>query len=839
MRKFLKKQILDMLATLEDASKEISKYIKSGDINTAVGIMAGCQKSAVAIGNTIEKSEGEGTRTVGYVEDYYELLFNLSETLQSGDSSGVFKIKKLLSKISYSVEEEIKTKTEIAFFPYKASMWDSLESIWLAAKEDDRCECFVVPIPYYDRRSDGSFGEMHYEGDDYPSYVPITDWRHYDLPIERPDIAYIHNPYDQFNYVTSVHPSYYSHEIKKHVETLVYVPYYSTSGGMSEGQAYLSAYFYADYTIMQSEWFRPFFDPSVPQERLLPLGSPKFDRVIRLSKNRPAPPMQWQDKMNGKTVYFFNTSVGGLLGNTEVFLRKMVYVFNCFCGRENALLLWRPHPLLESTLDSMRPQFKQAYMQLKNWFIGSGLGIYDDTSDIESSIALSDAYIGDAGTSVTSLFGMAGKPLFILNNDIDTEPEPEDLTTLALGKMYIEGTTAWIVSICRLRKFDLESGAIESVCQLTDMTLCNYWDVIKADKRFFVGPTSAQDICVVEDGKLRKIALKHLNSGPNSFVGMLRCGKYLLLIPNRYPALVRYNIDTEELTYFGDVLKEFAEAGDRAKFFQDACRFRDGLLYMATAFDNRIMIFDIEGGKYSIKTIGQISDRGCQSMVDDGVDFWILPLNGAVITRWNPDTDEVKEYSQYPQGFEFRRPDGDECQERPFISAVCFDDFVLMVPIFSNMFVKIDKKTGEISKWVPPFTTPKVPKNCYYKTGMPFGIALKTSKTGFMVFSYYNRVLYHVNIETGECVERQYRVDLDYFKDSVFGFNQVSEWLQYACMEDGLNSLPAFLNGKLFGKPFDAKRQVESYSKICANNDGTCGEKIHGRIMDEHSAKRR
>ena len=44
---------------------------------------------------------------------------------------------------------------KIFFLPYKASMWDSLESVWKAAVEDkEHCEAYVVPIPYYDIDSD-------------------------------------------------------------------------------------------------------------------------------------------------------------------------------------------------------------------------------------------------------------------------------------------------------------------------------------------------------------------------------------------------------------------------------------------------------------------------------------------------------------------------------------------------------------------------------------------------------------------------------------------------------------------------------------------------------------
>ena len=41
-------------------------------------------------------------------------------------------------------------------------------------------------------------------------------------------------------------------------------------------------------------------------------------------------------------------------------------------------------------------------MPLKREFVRTKTGILDETPDIENAIALCDAYIGDAGTSVTS-----------------------------------------------------------------------------------------------------------------------------------------------------------------------------------------------------------------------------------------------------------------------------------------------------------------------------------------------------------------------------------------------------------------------------------------------------
>ena len=78
---------------------------------------------------------------------------------------------------------------------------------------------------------------------------------------------------------------------------------------MSEAQESCSAYYQADYIVIQAEMYRKFFDPALPNEKFLPFGSPKFDRIIRICKHPPEPPEEWKEKLNGKKVYFYNTSL--------------------------------------------------------------------------------------------------------------------------------------------------------------------------------------------------------------------------------------------------------------------------------------------------------------------------------------------------------------------------------------------------------------------------------------------------------------------------------------------------------------------------------------------------
>ena len=87
---------------------------------------------------------------------------------------------------------------------------------------------------------------------------------------------------------------------------------------------------------------------------------------------------------------------------TEVkMIEKMKDVFRIFYeNREEVALLWRPHPLIKATIESMRPQLWKEYEQMMEEYRKAGWGIYDDTAELERAIELSDAYYGDESSLV-------------------------------------------------------------------------------------------------------------------------------------------------------------------------------------------------------------------------------------------------------------------------------------------------------------------------------------------------------------------------------------------------------------------------------------------------------
>lgn len=847
MSKVVRKRLLETVELLEQGTKAVSEIGKKISVEDGLHLLTDCQELAIALGTQIEKIHGMGTATVVALESYCEAVYETGENFATAsDIFGVGKLIAQMQEVKQQFDAEFPDKIEIVFFPYKASMWDSLESIWAAADADEDCEVYVVPIPFFDKNPDGSVKEEHYEAELFPDYVTITDYRDYDVALHHPDVAYIHNPYDEFNYVTSVNPAYYSKKLKAQVEKLVYVPYYATAGGMADAQAMCSAYRYVDYIVTQAEKYKGFFDPSIPKEKFLPFGSPKFDKAIRLCENPPEPPEDWKDKLKGRTVYFYNTSITGMLDNTSVFLKKMEYVFDTFAGREDVCLLWRPHPLLESTFESLRKNQKPEYDRLKARFIEENLGIYDTTPSIEETIALSDVYIGDAGTSVTSLFGVCGKPIFLLNNYIDKLPTEQDQKDQILPWPQLDiyenekyqvmpDNTLWVSEQNDHHyRFYMKLDSVHSGGGY-------YMRAMEIGDYIYVLPQNAQHMLIIRDKEIvERVEFKDKIVQGGAFNGAYYNDKYIFLFPFRYHSLVRYHLETGEVSYVPKI-GEFRTANVAGEWHVGGGTFYGNELVVASPVNNQFLFIDMDTLACRALCSNTKSNCGVQSITPYEDELWLLPLNGMTLARWNPKTGEVQEYHDLPEGFCCREWPGERlCNERPFgMVAIAKEEdreHIVIGPSWGNMFVQLDRKTGRMEEWKPAKELSYRGRDCYHLAGSVGGFAYKyppEQKSTYRFWYAPEQKLLEMNIVTGECKELELDFELSDAKKLVAGFAEESDWIQYDCLESAYNSLKDLLDDNISGNRFDKERALAAFSTINASVHGECGERVHAYMKEK------
>ncbi len=444
MKKNQKKQIIQLLDTLHNACQDLKKQ-KEEKFIALCGEIQNFTGSIYCFAGEIL---GQEHIFIKSLEDFYKELYLVSE----GQST----IKQLLKEVhnlsviakSFKID-----KFEIAFFCYKASMSDCFESVYFAAKQDPSCDAYFIPIPYYDRNPDGSFGTMHLEGVGYYSNkYELIDWQKYDVEARRPDVIFIMNPYDGNNLVTSVHPNFYSERLKNYTDCLIYIEYgvplwmykdcYSVKDKIGNEIALLPAHFYCDYYIAYQQAFVDFFkvgfnerldlvqaykmDKKTIDTKLIALGSPKFDKVLNSKKEDFILPKEWRDKIGDKKIVLYNTSLSELLKSSsqqineegsylvkdDRYLNKLKSILDTFKDRQDVVLWWRPHPLFESTLKSMRPALYKYYMSIVQEYKTLNQGIFDTSEDVHRAICFSDAMISDE-SSILWLYLATGKPFYI------------------------------------------------------------------------------------------------------------------------------------------------------------------------------------------------------------------------------------------------------------------------------------------------------------------------------------------------------------------------------------------------------------------------------------------
>jgi CDP-glycerol glycerophosphotransferase (TagB/SpsB family) len=802
MRKHQQQQILGLIQTLREAQK--------------AGLYADCQDGALGCVDFIDDIMGEGTKTVEFLKEYCELLFKVHNGEADKDI-----LRKSLRQIESSVQNELKpTKIEMVFFPYKASMWDSFESIYLAAKEDPDCNAIVVPIPYYDRNPDGSFGKMHYEGDLYPDYIEVTDWREYDAELRRPEAVFVHNPYDGNNFVTSVHPDYYCERLRNFTDCLVYVPYFVVSGDIiQEHFATARGCVYAHKVVVQSEklcdsyineYKKVYGDKfGKAEDKFLALGSPKFDAVINKTRDDFKLPNEWTELIGDRKVVLYNTSVGAILQGGEQYLKKLRSVIEAFHGQDGVVLWWRPHPLSMSTYESMRPGLVTEYRSIVEEYKSAGFGIYDDSADLNRAIAWSDAYYGDA-SSLVAMYGVTGKPI-LLQDICELATSRDGKFVPAITDFVVKDGVMWFIAmnINGIFTMNMETYEVrlEALVPRESAFGCFIFYNIEIYGNYVIlTPFYGKNIVRynMSDGTFDTHSLE--NPEKYNFHASYRINGKIYMFPHLYPAVVEY--DTESGNIISDNETCVALKNSNGKWFSRYGTVCDDVITVACG--NSIVKYEINTKKGSFQQIGN-SENIYWGIEKFGDWYWLIPYKGNIV-KWNEKTGNIKEISSYPIGFRHTRQGLSALYN--FVSSVVFEKSIYLIPALSNMLLKINTETDKIEVVI---NLDERAKQHNFSLNFIYGNYSCAKRIGDYIyaFSYCENSLQKINPHTAETENISITLseeDCDLFADKPL-FDQMSLQMH----ENTVVNLPFFLD-KL------AKETINQ-EQIHAIN--LCGEKIY------------
>jgi Putative glycosyl/glycerophosphate transferases involved in teichoic acid biosynthesis TagF/TagB/EpsJ/RodC len=405
---------LDLLDTVAEMN---GLLLKLKDPETAV---QDCLAALGAILNQLEQEKESPSHTIELLkgtQGYFNAFWNGEIEV---NAATIQELSEKIALLKATLKDEVSVKLNVVFLPYKASMWDSLATVYEAAAKDENCVARVVPIPYYQLSQNEAIPT--YEGDRFPANVPITHYNEYNLEQEEPDIIFVHNIYDQYNTITRVHEHFFTSNLKQFTNMLVYVPYHISSFVKQENnidRSYdIPSVKNVDKIIVAGEFLKEAAVRfGVPEEKVLVLGSPKLDSMIKVINNEISYPEEWKRKIEGKTVYLLNTGCTYFAGNTNAKLERLMDFIHFPRYVENSVVIWRPHPLTKISIMKYTPHLLEYYIDLTENRINGDFKSYqhiilDESDDYLPALQAADVLISSEGSLLRSFLLTEKKILF-------------------------------------------------------------------------------------------------------------------------------------------------------------------------------------------------------------------------------------------------------------------------------------------------------------------------------------------------------------------------------------------------------------------------------------------
>lgn len=305
-------------------------------------------------------------------------------------------------------------RLRVAFLPYQAAMWDSLRTVWESVEADPDAVAMVMPLPY--DKLDASGGvEQHCAGENIPG---PTDCVPADMDALRdfaPHVVYIHNVYDALNRVTRVDPRFHTDALRGLGALVVYVPYFFMGASVPPAQAAMPTYENVDVVALQTQ---AHIDQMGEQyrSRCVAVGTPKTDWVLRSLDRAPA-------ETHDDTVILVVSSITEVLASGAGALLRLAEIFAAADEMDGVQVIWRPHPLLISTIVAMRSDLRGPYAHLLRMAAGLSSVSIDLSNDYAASFRGADACVAMSATSLPLMFGLTGRPVMFVNAAQGSEEE--------------------------------------------------------------------------------------------------------------------------------------------------------------------------------------------------------------------------------------------------------------------------------------------------------------------------------------------------------------------------------------------------------------------------------
>ena len=422
------------------------------------------QQTAIDMGTLIESVKGEGTQTVKCLEELCELIYECSVQLGQADdiAACITAMQNKIVETEQFLQTELLAQNQVVIFIDKAEHWHFVEWYWKKLIKTGNTDIFIVPLPYFYKKYDGTCYASKYEFEEIKkcidssiqrsrdknveSCTKVVEYNEFDVKLHHPEQIIIQNPCDEWNQAITLLEDYYSRNLQKYTDQLVYiVPFRVEEFTKANYREYHNMQYYctmpgvvrADVVYVQSENMREVYiqkliefageDTRAVWKKKIAVAesieagntdgkAKEKNKILSAGDTR----QQWQsEKACRKKIAFF-VQVGLTIQYKEEMLKKLESVLEIFKGsQEKVELIWigdKEHDVFLKNYDS---EFAKKYDATRENFQKEGWGRYLDRADasVLELVEMCDAYYGSA-SHIALEFEVKKKPVMIMDVEV-------------------------------------------------------------------------------------------------------------------------------------------------------------------------------------------------------------------------------------------------------------------------------------------------------------------------------------------------------------------------------------------------------------------------------------
>lgn len=410
---------LALIEALSKMAEQTNRYLEAGTYDNVLALLKKMQEIAISLGNALENEKGENLATVHSLELLCEKIFDFYQVVSQGMTVSGYSFSELINEIQELYKKEFVSTGDVIFLLAKASEYEGVKG--LIKNRQQLSSVYIMPIPYFERLDDGQMGQQYYDYQEFENIIDniqLLKYNEYDFEKNHPAEFIFTCPFDEYQSAVTVHPFFYSENIKYRTEKLTFCHNYKLDFIDSEDLKSIES----ARTFVVSPGVVNADEIVVPSENMKKIYTAIMSEYENL-KDMPEkiviiPELKAEKNESKEKSLLFYAGICDYYTNPQDAIKWLDRVVDTFIQVKGKLkIFWIEEDNITSNLQNACPEVMDDYHSIKKKFNDNNLGDCISFPDLPTVINSISGYYGAGGYAMNQC-NQLGIPIMVRNIDL-------------------------------------------------------------------------------------------------------------------------------------------------------------------------------------------------------------------------------------------------------------------------------------------------------------------------------------------------------------------------------------------------------------------------------------